>query len=299
MVTNFAGPLAVVTGATSGVGLPLAVGLARAGRPLLLGVRDRAAAAVRAAVPGAPVGVSPLDLGSLASVRAFAAGLAAADIGLLVLNAGVMATSRQETQDGFELMMGTNALAHAALAGLLLERLARTPNARIVVQSSEVHRHGRVDLDDLQAVRRFRSLGAYSASKLALHVLAVELDRGSGIPTVVAQPGWVNSELGRDVTASGNAAQRIVMAVGNRLVGQTPEQGARAALRAALDPGAPGAATGRYVTPGGPARLRGAPRVADADPNVLDRALGERLRRRAEDLTGVSLTAPQAVAGRA
>jgi NAD(P)-dependent dehydrogenase (short-subunit alcohol dehydrogenase family) len=304
MDTNFEGPLAVVTGATSGVGVPLAIGLARAGRPLLLGVRDpgrgeRAAAAVRATVPGAQVGHTPLDLASLASVRAFAAGLAGADIGLLVLNAGVMTTSRQETQDGFELMMGTNALAHAALAGLLLERLARTPGARIVVQSSEVHRHGRVDLDDLQAVRGFRSLGAYNASKLALHVLGVELDRSSGIQTVVAQPGWVNSGLGRDVTASGNPAQRLVMAVGNRLIGQTPEEGARAALLAALDPDVPGAATGRYVTPGGLVRLRGAPRVADADPNVLDRVLGECLRRRAEDLTGVALTAPQAVPGRA
>ncbi len=304
MGTNFEGPLAVVTGATSGVGLPLAIGLARAGRPLLLGVRDpgrgrRAAAAVRAAVPGAHVGVAPLDLASLASVRAFAAALAGADLGLLVLNAGVMTTSRQETQDGFELMMGTNALAHAALAGLLLERLARTAGARIVVQSSEVHRHGRVDLDDLHAVRRFRPLAAYNASKLALHVLGVELDRSSGIHTVIAQPGWVESGLGRDVTASGNAAQRMAMAVGNRLIGQTPEVGARAALLAALDPDAPGAATGRYVTPGGLARLRGAPRVADAAPTVLDRALGERLRRRAEDLTGVALTAPQAVPGRA
>jgi NAD(P)-dependent dehydrogenase (short-subunit alcohol dehydrogenase family) len=304
MATNFEGPLAVVTGATSGVGVPLAIGLARAGRPLLLGVRDpgrgeRAAAAVRAAVPGAQVGHTPLDLASLASVRAFAAGLAGADVGLLVLNAGVMTTSRQETKDGFELMIGTNALAHAALAGLLLERLARTPGARIVVQSSEVHRHGRVDLDDLQAVRRFRPLAAYNASKLALHVLAVQLDRGSGIPTVVAQPGWVTSELGRDVAASGNHAQRLALAVGNRLIGQTPEEGARAALLAALDPDVPGAATGRYVAPGGPARLRGAPRVADADPKVLDRGLGERLRRRAEELTGVRLTAPRAVSRRA
>jgi NAD(P)-dependent dehydrogenase (short-subunit alcohol dehydrogenase family) len=258
MSTNFAAPLAVVTGATSGVGVPLAIGLARAGRPLLLGVRDpgrgeRAAAAVRAAVPGAPVDHAPLDLASLASVRAFAAGLAGADIGLLVLNAGVMTTSRQETQDGFELMMGTNALAHAALAGLLLERLARTPGARIVVQSSEVHRHGRVDLDDLQAVRRFRPLAAYNASKLALHVLGWSSTGAAGSrPWSPSRAGSTRARPRRHRLRE--PAQRLVMAVGNRLIGQTPEEGARAALLAALDPDVPGAATGRYVTPAaGPA----------------------------------------------
>jgi hypothetical protein len=89
------------------------------------------------------------------------------------------------------------------------------------------------------------------------------------------------------------------MAVGNRLIGQTPEEGARAALLAALDPDVPGAATGRYVTPGGLVRLRGAPRVADADPNGARPRPGRAPARRAEDLTGVALTAPQAVPGRA
>jgi NAD(P)-dependent dehydrogenase (short-subunit alcohol dehydrogenase family) len=195
-------------------------------------------------------------------------------------------------------MLGTNAVAHAALAGLLLPELHRTPGARIVAQSSEAHRHGRLDLHDLQSTRA-RAIAAYNASKLALHVLAVELDRRSGIPTVVAQPGWVASELGRDVAASGSAGQRALLAVGNRLIGQTPEEGARAALRAALAPDVPGAATGRYVTPGGLARLRGTPRIADADPRVLDPRLGAGLGRWVEDVTGVALAAPAPAGGRA
>ena len=304
MSTYLPAPLAVVTGATAGLGLPLAIGLARAGRPLLLGARDagraeRAQAAIRAAVPGAQVAHAPLDLASLASVRAFAAGLAGADIGLLVLNAGLMTTARQETQDGLELMMGVNAFGHAALAALLLGRLAATPGARIVAQSSEVHRQGRIDLDDLQATRRFRPVAAYNASKLALHLLAAELDRRGPVPTVVSNPGWVVSELARDVVARGGAAQRLVLRVGNRLIGQPPQDGARTALHAALAAGVPGAASGRYVTPDGFMHLRGAPGVAAAAPRVLDPALGRALWERVEAVAGVTLGAPAPAGGRA
>jgi len=304
MITNLGSPLAVVTGATAGLGLPLAIGLARAGWPLLLGARDadrakRALAAVRAAVPGAQVQHRPLDLASLDSVRSFAAGLADVPIGLLVLNAGVMATTRRETQDGLELMMGTNAIGHAALAGLLLPGLAAAPGGRIVAQSSEVHRHARLDLDDLGSVRRFRPVPAYNASKLALHVLAVELDRRTPVHTVVANPGWVVSELGREIAATGGPAQRLVLGLGNRLIGQTPEEGARSGLHAALADQVAGAATGRYVAPRRLARLRGAPQETDADPRVLDPAVGEGLWRRVQELTGALPDAAAAPSGRA
>jgi NAD(P)-dependent dehydrogenase (short-subunit alcohol dehydrogenase family) len=291
-------PTAVVTGATAGVGLPLATGLARAGHRVLLGARDpqraeRALAAIRAAVPGAAVDAPALDLASLVSVRAFAARLPAEQVDLLVLNAGAMTGTRRETADGFELMLGTNHLGHAALLGLLLARLAAAPAPRVVTQSSEAHRGGRIDFDDLQLARRFTPVAAYNRSKLAQHLLAVELDRRLPVRSVVAQPGWVVSELGRDVLAHGGLLQRAGVRLGNHLVGQSPEAGAQPALRAALDPDAPGAATGRYLTPGRLRRLRGAPVVDDVAPRAVDPEVAARLWDVTQELTGVALDVPQ------
>lgn len=272
--------LAVVTGATSGLGIPLAAGLARAGWSVLIGARDpaRAEGAVRrvrdAAGAGADVRWAPLDLASLASVRSFAAAVGDGQgVGRLVLNAGVMAMTRRTTAEGLELMLGTNLVGHAALVHELQDRLLATPGARVVVQSSEAHRQGRLDPADPLSEQGFKPVAAYSASKLAQHVHAVELDRRTALEVVVAQPGWVVSGLGRELAGGGRGA-RVAHALGNRLIGQTPAEGARAALRAALEPVTPSASTGRYWTPGRLHRLRGEPVLGDAEPIVLDRELG-------------------------
>lgn len=291
----------VITGATSGVGTPLAIGLARAGHRLILGARDperaeRTTRAVRAAVPGAGVEHRPLDLSSLDSVRTFAEQLPADALDRLVLNAGVMTVERRLTGDGFEMMLGTNALGHFALTGRLVGRLALAPDPRIVTQSSESHRSGRIDLEDLMHERSFSSVQAYHDSKQAQHLLAVELDRRlDGIESVVAQPGWVVSGLGREVFATGPWAFRVVMAAGDRLIGRRPEEGARAAIRATLETGMPGAATGRYMTPSRLRRLRGNPHLDDVAPRVMDPVLGAELWTAAVALTGVDPSAGRVV----
>jgi NAD(P)-dependent dehydrogenase (short-subunit alcohol dehydrogenase family) len=231
------------------------------------------------ALPDRTSSYRALDLGFLSSIAAFASSLPADAIDRLVLNAGVMTTQRRTTQDGFELMFGTNALGHHALVARLWERLLAARGARVITQSSESHRHGRLNLDDLQGEHAFSPVGAYNASKLAQHVLAVELGRRTQkVQSVVAQPGWVASQLGREIYAgNGPLAQRLAVRVGDRLVGQTPEQGARAALRATIDEQVPDASSGRYFTPSRLRRLRGAPHIADADPRVLDLTLGQTL----------------------
>src|SRR3954452_3111727 len=119
---------AVVTGANSGLGLVTARELARTGADVVMACRsvekgEAAAAEIRAGVPDACVHVAELDLGSLDSVRAFAAALGAGAVDLLINNGGIMMTPQQQTADGFELQFGTNHLGHFALTGLLLERL--------------------------------------------------------------------------------------------------------------------------------------------------------------------------------
>jgi NAD(P)-dependent dehydrogenase (short-subunit alcohol dehydrogenase family) len=93
---------------------------------------------------------SGLDLGSLQSVRRFAAEYAGGRIDLLVNNAGVMMTPQRETSDGFELQFGTNHLGHFALTGLLLEAVERSDSGRVVTLSGGEHRGGNIDFDNLQ-----------------------------------------------------------------------------------------------------------------------------------------------------
>ena len=172
--------LAIVTGANSGLGLVSARELARAGARVVMTSRNeakgrrrsaprplrRAEARARAARPGEP-GVGP------AVRRARASG---AEIDLLINNAGVMATPRRETVDGFELQFGTNHLGHFALTGLLLDTLEGRVDARVVTLSSGAHRGGRIAFDNLEGRRRFR-WSAYGQSKLANLMFALELDR--------------------------------------------------------------------------------------------------------------------------
>src|SRR5215208_614798 len=156
-IPDQSGRIAVVTGANSGIGLVAARELARAGAKVVMAVRDtsrgeEAAERARDAAPGADLEVMRLDLADLSSVREFADAFAASHEGpdLLVNNAGVMALPHRRTADGFEMRLGTNHLGHFALTGLLLERLARRPGARVVTVSSGAHRMGRIRFDDLQ-----------------------------------------------------------------------------------------------------------------------------------------------------
>src|SRR2546430_3240966 len=156
-ITDQTGRTAVVTGANSGLGLVTARELARHGASVVLACRnvqkgEAAAAEIGAAVPGARLEVSELDLSSLASVRRFAGALKVGELAVLINNAGIMMTPQQQTADGFELQFGTNHLGHFALTGLLLQRLGRAEAARVVTLSSLEHRSGHIHFDDLQLV---------------------------------------------------------------------------------------------------------------------------------------------------
>jgi len=203
------GRVAIVTGASDGLGRELAIRLARAGAELVLPVRDQAkgavaAAAVRQAVPGARLRLEVLDLADLASVVAFTDRLLGEGrpINLLVNNAGVMLPpARQETADGFELQFGTNAVGHAALTLRLLP-LLRAGRARVTTLTSAVAKQARIDWSDLQSTRSYSATRAYGRSKLANLLFALELDRrgraaGWGISSNAAHPGTTLTNLYR------------------------------------------------------------------------------------------------------
>jgi len=145
------GRIAVITGASSGLGLETARALAAKGAHVVAAsrnaVRGRAARdQIVSGLPAASVEVAELDLASVESVRRFAAGYIGGHdrLDLLINNAGVMAIPRTETADGFEMQFGTNHLGHFALTGLLYERLVATEDSRVVTVSSTAHARGKM-----------------------------------------------------------------------------------------------------------------------------------------------------------
>jgi len=297
-IPDQSGRTAVVTGATSGLGLATATELARRGAHVVLTARgggrgERALAHLRAAVPAASAEVAELDLTRLESVRSFAARAADRypELDLLVNNAGVMATPLERTADGFELQTGTNHLGHFALTGRLLPLLLAAPAARVVTVSSSGHRPGRIVLDDLNWQRRpYRRWPAYFQSKLANLLFALELQRrlaaaGARAESLAAHPGLARTELTRSYPGLVGRVQSALMRATVPLFGQSAEQGALPLLRAATDPTVPG---GSYLGPGGPGEARGLPVVVKAAPAAYDEDLAGKLWNLSAELTGVA-----------
>ncbi len=287
------GRLAVVTGASSGLGLYTALALARAGASVVLACRDagRGASAVeqiRGAVRTADVAVGLLDLADLASVRDFAAGWNR-PLDLLVNNAGVMAPPARLTADGFELQLGTNHLGHFALTGLLLPHLADRAGARVVTVSSLAHRNGVINFADLQSQRQYRRWPAYAQSKLANLLLTAELDRrlgGHPAIAVAAHPGLASTNLQTSgPLMSGGRWSAALVHAGTRLVSQSAAHGAWPTLYAATAADVSG---GDYFGPGGLGQTRGRPRRVTAAAAARDTVVAARLWAVSEELTGVT-----------
>jgi NAD(P)-dependent dehydrogenase (short-subunit alcohol dehydrogenase family) len=289
------GRTAIVTGANSGLGLVTARELARHGAGVVLACRnlDKGADALRqveAAAPGARVELAPLDLGDLSSVEAFAQGFRAGHgqdgLDLLINNAGVMAPPRHETADGFELQLGTNLLGHFALTARLIGLMQGHADARVVTLSSNAHKMGRINFDDLQSERHYTRWGAYGQSKLADLMFALELDRrlraaGSSVSSVAAHPGYAATNL---QSAAVPALDRAFMRVTNLLVAQSADMGALPSLYAACYPGLEG---GSYVGPDGVGEFRGHPHLVSPNRAARDEQAAARLWAAAEELTGV------------
>ncbi|MFT7139663.1 MAG: NAD(P)-dependent dehydrogenase (short-subunit alcohol dehydrogenase family), partial [Sulfitobacter sp.] len=178
------------------------------GARVLMGCRseEKALAAIskiKAVKADADVSWVPLDLTSLASIKA-AADIVSQEIKLdaLVNNAGVMIPPKQTTSDGFELQFGVNHLGHFALTGQLLPMLKDQPGARIVNVSSLAHRNGKIDYEDIHAEKKYDRMARYSMSKFANILFTYELQRrlhqvNAPAISVACHPGGSATELGR------------------------------------------------------------------------------------------------------
>jgi NAD(P)-dependent dehydrogenase (short-subunit alcohol dehydrogenase family) len=297
------GRTVVVTGATSGLGLATAHGLAGAGARVLLAARDAGrAATARDAVARSATGPDPevvsLDLTDLASVRAAAAEVAERvdHLDVLVNNAGVMALPHARTADGFELQLGTNHLGHFALTGLLLPTLLAAPQGRVVTTTSGTHRNGRMRWDDLHGTHRYGRWRAYAQSKLANLLFTFELDRQAraaevALASVAAHPGYAATHLQvRGPEAAGQALTAKVFGWGNRVLAQSADDGALPQTYAAAMPDVRG---GEVFGPSGLFELHGAPVRVDVAARARDRADASRLWHVSERLTRVRYPWPE------
>lgn len=287
------GRTAVVTGANTGVGLEAAKALAAAGATVLLACRNldkagQAAETIKAAAPQANVETLKLDLSSLASVREAATELRDRHprIDLLINNAGIMYPPFGKTEDGFEQQFGTNHLGHFAFTGLVLPALLAVPGSRVVTVSSQGHRSGRIEFDNLQAQKRYGRHDAYARSKLANLMFTYELQRrlaaaGAGTIALAAHPGLSRTDLIRHTS---RLARMQSMSI-SRFMVQDAAMGALPLLRAAVDPAAAG---GDYYGPGGFMELKGYPRKVGSSRRSHAVDVQRRLWTESERLTGVN-----------
>ena len=316
-VPDQSGRVAVVTGASGGIGLETALVLARRGATVILACRDmrkagQAAARIRAEAARVRAGgakaqagtdsvrIVHLDLAALASVREAAGEIRSAcpRLDLLINNAGVMAPPYQRTVDGFELTFATNHLGPFAFTGLVLDRLLATAGSRVVTVSSSGHTGGVMAFDDLHFERGYHATHAYWQSKLANLLFSYELQArldaaGAGTTALAAHPGVVPTELWR--TSSG--LERVLISPQLRLlnfwIAQDAPMGALPTLRAAVDPSARG---GEYYGPAG-RHDTGYPVRVESSARSHDTAAQQRLWEISEQLTGVPFHIPEPSAG--
>ncbi|HEY2825903.1 MAG TPA: SDR family NAD(P)-dependent oxidoreductase [Gemmatimonadales bacterium] len=195
--------VAVVTGASGGIGQEIARGIAAAGYRVILACRDqeRGEAARRAVAPAGGPGAELLllDLSSQASIQSAAAELALrhSAVDVLVNNAAVAPPTRAVSADGIELTWATNVLGYFSFTALVLPALARAPAARIVNVASQMA-YG-LDLDDVEfRRRRYSASDAYAQSKQADRMLTWALARrleGTSVTANALHPGSVDTRL--------------------------------------------------------------------------------------------------------
>lgn len=278
-IPDLSGQTWLITGATNGVGLETARAASRNGARVILAVRDTdRGRQVADELPG-EARVVEMDLASLASVRRAADDLLTGpdeSIDVLVNNAGGITPRRRETEDGFEMVLGVNALGPFLFTNLVLPLVRR----RVVVVGSNAHKSGAIDCDDPHFLRRrWSPAAAYAQSKLADLLWGLALDRrlrdgratagAPGVDVQVTHPGWAATNISN---ATGNAVlDRVITGVCS-VFAQPASQAALTTMFAATRPLPPCS----YVGPDAMGHLRGMPTLIGRSEQASDPALAER-----------------------
>jgi retinol dehydrogenase-14 len=273
MAWDVRGKTALVTGATSGIGLEASLQLARQGARVLMVGRDPTRTEAAAADVSARSGSKDVlhllcDFSAQAEIRKLAeAILTRVDrLHILVNNAGGVHKTRRLTVDGIEATFAVNHLGYFLLTSLLRERLVKRAPARVVTVASIGHRRGTLDFDDLGFERGYGVMKAYTRSKLANVLFAAELSRrlaGTGVTSNSLHPGAVATNIWSGAPLW---AKPIIYLFFRPSFISVPE-GARGMVMLATDPALEGV-TGKYYENG---------QAVDPAPLARDEALAKRL----------------------
>lgn len=247
---NVQGKNCLVTGATAGIGYVTAQALALQGAHVVMVSRSaekcaQIATQLRAKTGNGNIDYIAGDLSAMHQVHSVADQfLAKYDrLDVLVNNAGAVFSSRQVSADGYEMTMALNHLNYFYLTQLLQDALLKSAPARIVNVSSEAHRGGSINFDDLMSEKKYSAFGAYAMSKLANILFTYELARrleDSGVTANALHPGFVASNFGR----SNGGIWGMVMPV-VQLFAISPAKGAETTIYLASSPEVEGV-TGKY-----------------------------------------------------
>jgi NAD(P)-dependent dehydrogenase (short-subunit alcohol dehydrogenase family) len=232
----------VVTGASAGIGLEVARGLARSGARVVLACRDqgRAEAArdsIQKDVADAELDLLIVDFSSQASIRRAAGDLAKRHpvVDVLVNNAAVVSKTQKVSPDGIELVFATNVLGYHLFTALL-RPLTVAARAGRIINVASMMAYG-LELDDVEwKRRRYDASGAYAQSKQANRMLTWALARrleGTRVTANAMHPGAVSTQLLHSLFAG--------------MRGRTTEKGAETAVWLATSPDVAGV-TGRFWT---------------------------------------------------
>ena len=275
--------IAVVTGANTGIGKETARELARMGASVALLCRsestgEAARLEIISDTGNDRVALYTADFGSLEQIRRVAGELKAAypAIHILVNNAGIIFPQRRVSEEGFELTLAVNHLAHFLLTDLLMDNIRASGSGRIVNVSSSAHKSGTIDRSDLMLTRDYSMSRAYSQSKLANVLFTRELARrieGTGVTANALMPGVIASDFGRDFTGVVKLLFRFF-----RLFFITPAKGARTSVFLAASSEVEGI-SGEYFSK---------QRIAPSSPLSEDMDLAEWLWQESERLTGLA-----------
>jgi NAD(P)-dependent dehydrogenase (short-subunit alcohol dehydrogenase family) len=272
--------VAIVTGATGGMGRWIALGLTRAGYHVILMGRDpaRTEAAelwIKSHLPQSSTEMVVADLSLIGATRDAGKTIMAKHpkIRVLVNNAGIFDTRRVLTTEGRERVLATNLLCPILLSAILLPALRSGAPSRIINIGSSTSDRAHLDAQRLELGSRWTMTQAYSQSKLALMMATFALAKrleGSGVDAYVVHPGLVATGLVRAGGIIGFVWRCL------SLLALTEQQGADTALHAALNPQFAGV-SGVYIKDR---------RCAKPNPQALDPTQLELVWKATEQLTG-------------
>ncbi|MBW2271159.1 MAG: SDR family oxidoreductase [Deltaproteobacteria bacterium] len=282
-MSELEGKVCLVTGATDGHGRAVARCLARLGADVVVhGRNPEKCDAVQREIAAINGGKRPdallCDLASRASIDAAASEYLASarPLDILVNNAGLVSLHRQESADGFELVLAVNFFAMFQLTMRLWPRLQASPAARVINVASDAYRVAKFDLDDL-ALESYSVAKSYSRSKLAVVYFTLELARrtaGQGISVNAVDPGPVASNIAANNPGFLYSLARPMI----KYLFPSAERAARTAVMVATEPDVAAVSGGYFRS------MKQRKKPLEFDP-----AFGERLWQIASDATGTQL----------